>query len=317
MLAFILRRMAAAVAMLLVIATIIFSLLIIVPGDPAELLLSTGGGSATPEAIANLRATMGLDQPVMAQYVHFIADTARFNFGTSIVDKSSIAAVIALRLPRTIEIIVAGTILALLIAIPAGTAAGLRAGGKFDIAASAVNALLTSVPGFVLGTLFIYFLAQLLGWLPAGGYVPLASDPLQHLQMLILPALTVGLHLATIVFRMTRTSVLEMRGHDWVRTAVAKGLRRKQVVRRHILYNALGPIITVVGLQLGILLGSTVLVEFIYNWPGLSGLLVSAVEQRDYPTVRAIILTVAAIFIGINLVIDILTSLLDPRVRLQ
>ncbi|MFK4772104.1 ABC transporter permease [Rhizobium sp. ZW T2_16] len=317
MLAFIFRRMAAAVAMILVIATIIFSLLIIVPGDPAELLLSTGGGSATPEAIANLRATMDLDQPVMTQYVHFIADTAQFNFGTSIVDKSSIAAVIALRLPRTIEIIVAGTVLALLIAIPAGTAAGLRAGGKFDIAASAINALLTSVPGFVLGTLFIYFLAQLLGWLPAGGYVPLASNPLQHLQMLILPALTVGLHLATIVFRMTRTSVLEMRGHDWVRTAVAKGLRRKQVVRRHILYNALGPIITVVGLQLGILLGSTVLVEFIYNWPGLSGLLVSAVEQRDYPTVRAIILTVAAIFIGINLVIDILTSLLDPRVRLQ
>lgn len=317
MLAFIFRRMAAAVAMLLVIATIIFSLLIIVPGDPAELLLSTGGGSATPEAIANLHATMGLDQPVMTQYVDFIADTVQLNFGTSIIDKSSIAAVIALRLPRTIEIIVVGTILALLIAIPAGTAAGLRAGGKFDIAASAVNALLTSVPGFVLGTLFIYFLAQLLGWLPAGGYVPLASDPLQHLQMLILPALTVGLHLATIVFRMTRASVLEMRGHDWVRTAVAKGLRRKQVVRRHILYNALGPIITVVGLQLGILLGSTVLVEFIYNWPGLSGLLVSAVEQRDYPTVRAVILIVAAIFIGINLVIDILTSLIDPRVRLQ
>ncbi len=179
---------------------------------------------------------MGLDQPVMTQYVDFIADTVQLNFGTSIIDKSSIAAVIALRLPRTIEIIVVGTILALLIAIPAGTAAGLRAGGKFDIAASAVNALLTSVPGFVLGTLFIYFLAQLLGWLPAGGYVPLASDPLQHLQMLILPALTVGLHLATIVFRMTRASVLEMRGHDWVRTAVAKGLRRKQVVRRHILY---------------------------------------------------------------------------------
>jgi peptide/nickel transport system permease protein len=309
--------MAAAVAMLLVIATIIFSLLIIVPGDPAELLLSTGGGSATPEAIANLRATMGLDQPVMTQYVNFIYNTARLDFGTSIVDKGSIYAVIALRLPRTLEIIVAGTILALLVAIPAGTAAGLRAGGKFDIAASAVNALLTSVPGFVLGTLFIYFLAQVLGWLPAGGYVPFAANPAQHLQMLILPALTVGLHLATIVFRMTRTSVLEMRGHDWVRTAVAKGLRRKQVVRRHILYNALGPIITVVGLQLGILLGSTVLVEFIYNWPGLSGMLVSAVEQRDYPTVRAIILTVAAIFIGINLVIDVLSSLLDPRIRLQ
>ncbi|NKN39850.1 ABC transporter permease [Agrobacterium sp. a22-2] len=317
MLAFVIRRVAAAVAMLLVIGTIIFSLLIIVPGDPAELLLSTGGGSATPEAIANVRAEMGLDHPVLEQYGTFLYNTARLDFGRSIVDKGAISDAIALRLPRTLELIIVGAILALAVAIPAGTMAGLRAGGRFDITASGLNALITSVPGFVIGTLFIYFFAQQLGWLPAGGYVAFASNPSQHLQMLVLPALTVGLHLGTIIFRMTRASVLEMRGHDWVRTAAAKGLRRSLVVRRHVLKNALGPIITVVGLQLGILLGSTVLVEFVYNWPGLSGLLVSAVEQRDYPTVRAIILTVAAIFIGINLVIDILSSLIDPRIRLQ
>lgn len=317
MTAFLLRRILGAALMLLVVGTIIFSLLMLVPGDPAELLLSTGGGSATPEAIANLRATMGLDEPVMQQYASFLLNSARFDFGTSIIDGSSIAENIALRLPRTLEIIAAGTILALLVAIPAGTAAGLRAGGRFDIAASGLNALLTSVPGFVVGTLFIYLFAQVLGWLPAGGYVAFAQDPVQHLRMLILPAVTVGLHLATIVFRMTRASVLEMRGHDWVRTATAKGLPRRLVVRRHVLKNALGPVITVVGMQLGILLGSTVLVEFVYNWPGLSGMLVTAVEQRDFPTVRAIILTVAAIFIAINLVIDILYSLLDPRIRLQ
>ena len=303
--------------MLFVVGTIIFSLLAIVPGDPAELLLSTGGGSATAEAIANLRATMGLDQPVGVQYVSFLWNSLRFDFGTSIIDGSSIAQNIALRLPRTLEIIAAGTVLALLTAIPAGTAAGLRAGGRFDIAASAVNALLTSVPGFVVGTLFIYLFAQVLGWLPAGGYVAFAQDPVQHLRVLVLPAVTVGLHLATIVFRMTRASVLEMRGHDWVRTATAKGLPRRLVVRRHVLKNALGPVITVVGMQLGILLGSTVLVEFVYNWPGLSGMLVTAVEQRDYPTVRSIILIVAAIFITINLVIDVLYSVLDPRIRLQ
>jgi len=303
--------------MLFVVGTIIFSLLAIVPGDPAELLLSTGGGSATAEAIANLRATMGLDQPVGVQYVSFLWNSLRFDFGTSIIDGSSIAQNIALRLPRTLEIIAAGTVLSLLTAIPAGTAAGLRAGGRFDIAASAVNALLTSVPGFVVGTLFIYLFAQVLGWLPAGGYVAFAQDPVQHLRVLVLPAVTVGLHLATIVFRMTRASVLEMRGHDWVRTATAKGLPRRLVVRRHVLKNALGPVITVVGMQLGILLGSTVLVEFVYNWPGLSGMLVTAVEQRDYPTVRSIILIVAAIFITINLVIDVLYSVLDPRIRLQ
>ncbi|WP_054006198.1 ABC transporter permease [Cypionkella psychrotolerans] len=317
MLEFLLRRLAAAIVMLLVVGTIIFSLLVIVPGDPAELLLSTGGGSATQEAIQNLRNEMGLDKPILAQYFGFLANTAQFDFGTSIVDGSSIADNIALRLPRTLEIIAVGAILALLLAIPAGTLAGLRGGGRFDVIASAVNALLTSIPGFVVGTLFIYFFAQVLGVLPAGGYVAFAADPAQHLQMLILPATTVALHLATIIFRMTRASVLEMRGHDWVRTATAKGLRRSLVVRHHILRNALGPVITVAGLQLGILLGSTVLIEFVYNWPGLSGMLVTAVEQRDYPTVRAIILTVAAIFIGINLMIDILYSLLDPRVRLQ
>jgi len=317
MAAFLLRRIAGAGIMLFVVGTIIFSLLAIVPGDPAELLLSTGGGSATPEAIANLRATMGLDRPVGVQYVSFLWNSLRFDFGTSIIDGSSIAQNIALRLPRTLEIIAAGTVLALLTAIPAGTAAGLRAGGRFDIAASAVNALLTSVPGFVVGTLFIYLFAQVLGWLPAGGYVAFAQDPVQHLRVLVLPAVTVGLHLATIVFRMTRASVLEMRGHDWVRTATAKGLPRRLVVRRHVLKNALGPVITVVGMQLGILLGSTVLVEFVYNWPGLSGMLVTAVEQRDYPTVRSIILIVAAIFITINLVIDVLYSVLDPRIRLQ
>ncbi|MDB6454110.1 ABC transporter permease [Falsirhodobacter sp. 20TX0035] len=314
---FLLRRVAGAAVMLFVVGSIVFSLLAVVPGDPAELLLSTGGGSATPEAIANLRATMGLDQPVMQQYAAFLLNSVRFDFGTSIIDGSSIADNIALRLPRTLEIIAAGALLALLVAIPAGTAAGLRAGGRFDITASAVNALLTSVPGFVVGTLFIYLFAQVLGWLPAGGYVAFAQDPVQHLRMLILPAVTVGLHLATIIFRMTRASVLEMRGHDWVRTATAKGLSRRLVIRRHVLKNALGPVITVVGMQLGILLGSTVLVEFVYNWPGLSGLLVTAVEQRDYPTVRAVILVVAAIFIAINLVIDVLYSLLDPRIRLQ
>lgn len=314
---FLLRRVAGAAVMLFVVGTIIFSLLAIVPGDPAELLLSTGGGSATPEAIANLRATMGLDQPVALQYVNFLLNSVRLDFGTSIIDGSSIAQNIALRLPRTLEIIGAGTILALLTAIPAGTAAGLRAGGRFDIVASGVNALLTSVPGFVVGTLFIYLFAQVLGWLPAGGYIAFAQDPVQHLRMLLLPAVTVGLHLATIVFRMTRASVLEMRGHDWVRTATAKGLPRRLVVRRHVLKNALGPVITVVGMQLGILLGSTVLVEFVYNWPGLSGMLVTAVEQRDYPTVRSVILIVAAIFIAINLAIDVLYSVLDPRIRLQ
>lgn len=317
MTAFLLRRSLAALVMLLVVGTIIFSLLIIVPGDPAELLLTTGGGTTTPEAVTALRETMGLDQPVLTQYFQFLGDTLRLNFGTSIIDGTEISQAIGLRLPRTLELITAAAIIALAIGIPAGTYAALRAGGVFDVITSGIMALLTSVPVFVVGTLFIYIFAQMLKILPAGGYTALSDDPVAHFRALILPAVSVSLNLMAIVFRMTRASVLEMRSHDWVRTATAKGLRRKLVIRRHILRNAMGPVITVVGLQLGILLGSTVLVEFVYNWPGLSGLLVSAVEQRDYPTVRAIILTVAAIFIAINLAIDILYSVLDPRIRLK
>jgi peptide/nickel transport system permease protein len=313
---YILRRLATALALLWVVGTIVFSVLLIVPGDPAELLLSTGGADASTEPVENLRKKMGLDRPVAEQYASFLADTARFDFGASLIDDTPIAGTIALRLPRTLEVIAAAMVLALLVAIPAGTYAGLNAGRRFDRAASAVNALFTSIPGFVTGTLFIYLFAQVLHVLPAGGYIAFAQNPGLHLQMLILPAVTVALHLMTIIFRMTRASILEMRGHDWVRTAIAKGLRRHQVVRRHILRNALGPVVTVVGLQLGILLGSTVLVEFVYNWPGLSGFLVSAVEQRDYPSVRAVILTVAAIFIGINFLIEVAYSLLDPRIRL-
>lgn len=313
---FVLRRFLTALVMLWVVGTIVFSVLFLVPGDPAELLLTQGGTPATAESIHNLRVKMGLDRPVSVQYADFLLNTVQLDFGRSLIDNTPVAATIAQRLPRTLELIAAASILALLTGIPAGTYAGLNAAGRFDRVVSGLNALLISVPGFVSGTLFIYLFAEVLHVLPAGGYVSFAKHPLTHLRMLILPAVTVALHLFSIIFRMTRASVLEMRGHDWVRTAIAKGLRRRVVVRRHVLRNALGPVVTVVGLQMGILLGSTVLVEFIYNWPGLSGYLVTAVQQRDYPTVRAVILVVAAIFIFINFLVEVLYSVLDPRIRL-
>ena len=314
---FLLNRVMTAFAMLFVVATIVFSLLQLVPGDPAELLLSSGGSTASAEAIANLREKMGLNESVIVQYVNFMADGARFDFGRSIIDDAPIAETIGQRLPRTLELIFAATLIAVAVAIPSGTYAALNPGGTFDAVSSGLNAILTSVPVFVVGTLFIYFFAQVLGILPAGGYVPPSTSISDHLLTLFLPAVSVSFYLMAIIFRMTRGSVLEMRGHDWVRTATAKGLPRSTVVRRHILRNSLGPVITVIGLQLGMLLGSTVLVEFVYNWPGLSGMLVGAVEQRDYPTVRAVILVVAALFITINMIVGIIHSLLDPRVRLS
>ncbi|MBT0957461.1 ABC transporter permease [Alphaproteobacteria bacterium KMM 3653] len=317
MLRFALNRALSAGLMLLVVGTVVFSILFLVPGDPAELLLSSDGITASPDAIASLREEMGLNKPLLAQYGEFLVNALRFDFGVSLIDKASVGDTIATRLPRTIELILAGLVLAALTGIPAGTYAGLRPGRRFDRIASAVNAVLISLPGFVIGTLFIYIFAQFLRWLPAGGYTSFFTDPWLHIKQLTLPAITVGLHLFSIIFRMTRASVLEMRGNDWVRTAVAKGLSRKLVVRRHVLRNALGPVITVVGLQMGILLGSTVLIEFIYNWPGLSGYLVTAVQQRDYPSVRGVILVVSALFILINLMVELLYSMLDPRIRLE
>ncbi|MEJ8474270.1 ABC transporter permease [Roseibium algae] len=317
MIRFALSRGLAALLMLWIVGTVVFAVLFIVPGDPAELLLSSDGEVASQESIDNLRHKMGLDRPIAAQYLDFLTGAIQFDFGSSLIDKVPVGETISLRLPRTLELILAGLALGLITGIPAGTLAGLRPGKSFDQVVSAANAILISVPGFVTGTLFIYIFAQWLRWLPAGGYVSFSADPLLHLKLLALPAITVGLHLFSIIFRMTRASVLEMRTHDWVRTAVAKGLQRKLVVRRHVLRNALGPIVTVVGLQMGILLGSTVLIEFVYNWPGLSGYLVTAVQQRDYPSVQAVILVVSALFILINFMVEMIYSALDPRIRLS
>lgn len=315
--AFLIRRVLGALAMLCAVATIVFSILQIVPGDPAELLLSSGGRNVTPEAVANLRTQMGLDRPIAEQYLAYVGDLARLDFGKSIIDGSSISANIGMRLPRTLELVLAATLIALLVAIPSGTYAALNAGGIFDQVASYISALFMSVPVFVVGTVFIYVFAQVLNILPAGGYVPFSQSPGQHLTALFLPALSVSLNLMAIIYRMVRGSVLETRANDWVRTAKAKGLPWSKVVRRHILRNSLGPVITVVGIQLGVLLGSTVLVEYVYNWPGLSGMLVTAVEQRDFPVVRSVIMTVAAIFILINFVVEFIYSLLDPRIQLK
>lgn len=303
--------------MLFIIATLIFSILQAVPGDPAELLLGSGGQSATPEAIANLRGKMGLDKPLLNQYQSFLSGVLTFDFGTSIIDNSEISSNIAKRLPRTLELVLAAALISLLIALPAGTYAGLKPGSVFDRVSAWVSALFLSVPVFVVGTVFIYFFAQKLKILPAGGHVAISVSLSQHLSLLLLPAISVSLNLMAIIFRMVRGSVIEAKSADWVRNAKAKGLAWREVVYRHIVRNSLGPVITVIGIQLGVLLGSTVLIEYVYNWPGISGMLVTAVEQRDYPTVQAIVLTISALFIFINLIVEIFEYMLDPRILSQ
>jgi peptide/nickel transport system permease protein len=315
MLAYALRRLAVALGLVWVVVTFVFLVIHLIPGDPAELLLSQGGMAPDPAVVAELREKLGLERPLLTQYLDHIGRLLRGDFGTSLQDEHSVADEIALRLPRTLELVGAATLLSMLIGLPLGTWAALRAGSKVDRMLSTIAGLALSVPVFVLGTLAILLFAQRLRWVSAGGFVPFSRDPVQHLLLVLMPAGTIAIGLGGIVLRMTRTAVLEVLGRDYVRTAHAKGLRPRRIILHHVLRNALIPVLTVLALHMGSLLGSTVLVEFVFNWPGLSGYLVRAVEQRDYPEVVGIVLVISVIFVLINLVVDLLYAVLDPRVR--
>jgi len=312
---FVARRIGVSLVLVWIVASIVFLAIHLVPGDPAELLLSAGGTAPDPGAVAELRARLGLDLPLLTQYGTFLTGLLHGDLGNSLVDDYPVLDEIALRLPRTLELIAAGSILAIAVAIPAGTHAARHPGGAFDRAASGVAALVLAIPVFVVGTLLVLLLAVTWHLMPAGGYVALAKAPGQHLLLLALPALAIGKGLAAILFRMTRASVLDVAGRDFVRTARAKGVAPRVVLRRHILRNALSPVLTVLGLHMGALLGGTVLVEYVFNYPGLSGLLVDAVNARDYPTVEGIVLVISLLFVTLNLGVDLLYGLVDPRTR--
>lgn len=311
----VLRRIGVSLVLVWVVASIVFLALHVVPGDPAELLLSTGGAAPDPAAVEELRDRLGLNRPLLEQYGSFLNGLAHGDLGTSMVDDYSVASEIALRLPRTLELILAGSIIAIVVAVPTGTWAALHRGGAFDRIASGTAALLLAIPVFVIGTLLVLVLAQMLHLMPAGGYVPLLQAPGKHLLLLALPSLAIAQGLAAVLFRMTRASVLDVAAKDFVRTARAKGVSPNRVMLRHVLRNALTPVATVLGLHMGALLGGTVLVEYVFNWPGLSTPLLEAVQSRDYPMVVGIVLTISALFLLINLLMDLLYAVLDPRVR--
>ncbi|MCL7466055.1 ABC transporter permease [Phaeovulum sp. NW3] len=310
-----LRRIAQSIVMLWVVISLVFLSIHFVPGDPVELLLAQDGATPDPAMVEVVRGQLGLDRPLHEQYVKKLGDLLRFDLGKSIVDESSVGKEVARRLPRTLELIAAAGLLSLLIGLPAGVLAALRPASLFSRMANLASGTAQSIPVFVIGTLFVITFAQLLGWLPAGGFVAFERDPAKHLLLLIMPATTIAVGLSAIVFRITRASMLDVLPLDFIRTARAKGVPRRRVILQHALRNALMPVITVFALQLGGLLAGTVLVETVFNWPGLSGMLVSGVNARDYPVVTGVIVVVAAFYIGLNLLVDILYGLTDPRVR--
>ena len=309
------RRLMLSIVLLWLVFTVVFLSIYMVPGDPVQLLLSSDAGSADTAAVEALRTKLGLDRPIYVQYFDRLLGLFRLDLGVSLVSNAPIIADIATRLPRTLELIAAAAVLSLLVGLPAGVAAALRRGRTFDRIALSVTGFAQSVPVFVIGTLLVLVLAQMLRLVPAGGFIEFSEDPGRHMILLMMPALAISVGLAATVFRITRSSVLEVIPLDYVRTARAKGISRNRVTTRHILRNALMPVVTVFALSLGSLLSGTLLVEFVFNWPGLSSMLIRAVHARDYTTVTGVLLVTSALFILINLVVDIIYAVLDPRVR--
>ncbi|MEA2770673.1 MAG: dipeptide transport system permease protein [Acetobacteraceae bacterium] len=309
------RRTGVSLVLIWVVASIVFLAIRCVPGDPAELLLSQGGAAPDPATVQQLHEQLGLDRPISVQYVDAFRRLLHGDLGHSVQDDSPVATEIWQRLPRTLELIAAAALVALTTGLPAGLLAALHRGGLFDRTASWVAAAGLAVPVFVVGTILVLVFAQGLHWTSAGGYVPLAQAPGRHFALLAMPAMAIALGLFATVFRMTRTAVLDVSMRDYVRTARAKGVRHHRILTHHVLRNALIPVVTVLALNLGTLLGGTVLVEYVFNYPGLSGMLVDAVSARDYPEVQGIVLVISILFVTLNLLVDLLYGLLDPRIR--
>jgi peptide/nickel transport system permease protein len=315
MVRFILKRLGIGLVLVWIVLTLIFLSLHLVPGDPAALLLSGEGGAApTPEALAKVREGLGLNDPFLLQYWNYLTGLLQGDLGSSFRDGTPVLAFIADRLPKTLELVLVAAVIAVVVGVPLGALAARR-GGATDTAVSLFTTVGLAVPVYVIGTVFVLLFALNLRLFPAGGYTDFSEDPAAHLSRLILPAIAIAMGITAVMARMTRSSVLETMGQDWVRTARSVGLSRSQVFSRHVMRNSLNPVVTSFGLEVGTLIGSTVLIERVFNWPGLGSLLVDGVLQRDYPVVQGVVIIISILFILINIVVDISYGLLDPRVR--
>ncbi|SFL89682.1 peptide/nickel transport system permease protein [Geodermatophilus ruber] len=294
------------------VSVIVFSLVHLVPGDPVRLALGTRFDQDTYDA---LQARAGLDQPLVQQFLGWFGRAVTGDLGVSFRSGETVTSQIAERLPATITLAFAAILVALLIAVPLGTLSALRPRSAVDRVATVLSQFGISVPDFWMAIVLILVFAGTLGWLPSGGYVPLTEDPGAWLARLVLPAVVTGVVSGSVITRFVRSSVLEALGSDHVRTAQAKGLPGRQVLTWHVLRNALLPLVTVTGVQLAYLLSGVVVVEIVFSWPGLGQLALQAVQARDYPVLQGAILLFALVFLVINLVVDLLYTAIDPRIR--
>jgi len=296
-------RLISTLVVVFGVITLVFLLIHLVPGDPVEAML---GESATPTDLEALRHSLGLDQPLFTQWWQYITNLAHGNLGQSLYTREPISDMLLERFPATLELAFFGLLVAVLLALPLGSIAALRKDTVYDHGAMVFSLLGVSIPNFWLGPMLILLFSLTLGWLPVSGR--------ENWLSLILPAITLGTALSAILARMVRSTLLEVLNEDYIRTARAKGLGESGVILHHALRNASLPIITVLGLQLGTLLGGAVITEIIFSWPGIGQLTIESIQRRDYPVVQACLLLISLSYVLVNTLTDILYAWLDPRV---
>jgi peptide/nickel transport system permease protein len=310
------RRAVWTIVAVLGVSVLIFFLVRLLPGNIVDIIAGTEGQLSKAQRAAVLKE-FGLDQPLPVQYLRWVGNMLRGNFGWSFRTGQPVAALIVSRLPITIELALLAVVSVALVAIPFGVAASVSRSARVRTLVQIIGVLGLSLPNFWIAILLIIGASSLFGWLPAIIYVPPWTDPWVNLQQMFLPVLSLGLGLSAVVMRMTRSSMLEVLGQDFIRVARSKGLTTRTVLLRHALRNALIPIVTVLGLQMGFLLGGVVITEQIFGLPGLGWTLLNGVYQRDYPVVQGTVMVFAVTFVLVNLFVDLLYTYLDPRIRYE
>jgi peptide/nickel transport system permease protein len=307
-------RLVSAIPVLILVSVMVFSLLHLLPGDPATAIL---GNEASPEAIAALNEKLGMNKPIIVQYGDWVYNLFHGNLGNSMVDNTPVTKLIAQRLPATLELTVGAFVVAIIIALPSGILSAARPGTWIDHVCTFISMLGMSIPHFWLGMMMILFFAVKLGLLPASGYVPLTQDPIANMEAMIMPMIATGFRQSAVLMRMVRSSMLDVMNADYIRTAVAKGLSERAVLVGQALRNAMIPVVTTSGLLIASLLGGLVITETIFSIPGFGKLMIDSVFRRDFTTVQGSILIVAVFVIIVNIIVDVLYTFIDPRIKLD
>ena len=308
---FALRRLLAITPTFLLVSVLIFVLVRLLPGDPAQLML---GEAATPASVAALRQKLGLDQPIFVQYAYWLVNALQFDLGQNNTG-ASVRALIGQKLPITLELTLIASLVAVGFALSAGLVSSLYPGRLIDRFVTVISVSGICLPTFFTGILLIYGFSVKLHWLPSSGFVSFAEDPVRNLQLMILPSITLGLYSGSVLTRYLRTSMLEVFDQDFVRTGVAKGVSYRMLVLKHVLRNAIIPVVTVLGLQIGLLVGGSIITEQVFSIPGLGNLLIYSVLNRDLATLQGIALTTALAVFLINFLVDLAYGIVDPRIR--